>query len=235
MFARVLVVEDDVKVAHALEHGLATEQYAVTLASTGEEAFFQASSGTFDLVLLDVMLPARDGFEVVKALRARSVQTPVLMLTARDAVDDRVRGLDLGADDYLVKPFAFPELLARMRVLLRRGWSGERVRLTLADLEMDLVNRRATRAGRSLDLTTREFDVLAYLLRHAGELVSREMLARDVWKELARATPIDNVIDVHMVRIRRKLDSESPIKLIHTIRGVGFILGDPADKSAERP
>jgi two-component system, OmpR family, copper resistance phosphate regulon response regulator CusR len=222
--ARVLVVEDEMKVAHALQQGLAAEHYDVTIASTGEDAFFQASSKTFDLVVLDVMLPARDGFEVVKALRTRGVHTPVLMLTARDAVEDRVRGLDFGADDYLVKPFAFPELLARMRVLLRRGWAPERVRLSLADLDMDLVSRRVTRSGRSLDLTTREFDVLAYLLRHAGQLVSREMLARDVWKELARATPLDNVIDVHMVRIRRKVDSDSPVKLIHTVRGVGFIL-----------
>jgi DNA-binding response OmpR family regulator len=216
-------VEDEMKVAHALQQGLAAEHYDVTVASTGEDAFFQATSNTFDLVVLDVMLPARDGFEVVKALRARGVHTPVLMLTARDAVEDRVRGLDSGADDYLVKPFAFPELLARMRVLLRRGWAPD-VRLTLADLEMDLVNRQATRSGRPLELTAREFDVLAYLLRHAGQLVSREMLARDVWKEMARATPLDNVIDVHMVRIRRKLDGESPIKLIHTVRGVGFIL-----------
>ncbi len=224
MLSRVLVVEDEMKVAHALQKGLAAEHYDVTVASTGEEAFFQATTNAFDLVVLDVMLPARDGFEVVKALRARDVHTPVIMLTARDAVEDRVRGLDAGADDYLVKPFAFPELLARMRVLLRRGWLPERVRLTLADLEMDLVNRQATRSGRPLDLTAREFDVLAYLLRHAGQLVSREMLARDVWKEMARATPLDNVIDVHMVRIRRKLDTESPIKLIHTVRGVGFIL-----------
>jgi two-component system, OmpR family, copper resistance phosphate regulon response regulator CusR len=222
--ARVLVVEDDAKVAHALERGLTAEQYQVTIASTGEDGFFQASAAAFDLVILDVMLPARDGFEVVQALRHRDVHTPVLMLTARDAVDDRVRGLDVGADDYLVKPFAFPELLARMRVLLRRGWSPERARLGFADLQMDLVARTATRSGRPLDLTTREFDVLAYLLRHAGQLVSREMLARDVWKEPARATPLDNVIDVHIMRIRKKVDGDLPVKLIQTVRGVGFIL-----------
>jgi two-component system copper resistance phosphate regulon response regulator CusR len=222
--ARVLVVEDESKVAQALQRGLAAEHYDVTIAATGEDAFFRASSSAFDLVILDVMLPARDGFEVLKALRARGVHTPVLMLTARDAVEDRVRGLDCGADDYLVKPFAFPELLARMRVLLRRGWSPERARLAFADLEMDLVARTAVRAQRPLDLTTREFDVLAYLLRHTGQLVSREMLARDVWKEPARATPLDNVIDVHMVRIRRKVDGEAAVKLIQTVRGVGFIL-----------
>jgi two-component system copper resistance phosphate regulon response regulator CusR len=219
-----LVVEDEVKVAHALQRGLTAEQYDVTVACTGEDAFFQASSNGFDLVILDIMLPSRDGFDVLKALRTRGVHTPVLILTARDAVEDRVRGLDSGADDYLVKPFAFPELLARMRVLLRRGWSPERVRLALADLQVDLVTRRVTRSGRTLDLTTREFDLLAYLVRHAGQLVSREMLARDVWKEPSRATPLDNVIDVHMVRIRRKVDGDSPVKLIHTVRGVGFIL-----------
>jgi DNA-binding response OmpR family regulator len=221
----VLVVEDESKVAEALRRGLAAEHYDVTLAATGEDAFFQASSTTFDLVILDVMLPARDGFEVLRALRTRGVVTPVLMLTARDAVEDRVRGLDFGADDYLVKPFAFPELLARMRVLLRRASaSPERSRLSYADLQMDLVTRSARRAHQLLDLTAREFDVLAYLMRHAGQLVSREMLARDVWKEPARATPIDNVIDVHMMRIRRKVDGEAAVKLIQTVRGVGFIL-----------
>jgi two-component system, OmpR family, copper resistance phosphate regulon response regulator CusR len=225
---RVLIVEDDAKVAQALERGLAAEQYHITIAQSGEEGFFQASSMTFDLVLLDVMLPVRDGFEVLKALRTRGVHTPVLMLTARDAVEDRVQGLDFGADDYLVKPFAFPELLARMRVLLRRGRSPERAQLAFADLQMDLVARTVTRGGRPLDLTTREFDVLAYLLRHAGHLVSREMLARDIWKEPARATPLDNVIDVHMVRIRRKVDGDLPVKLIQTVRGVGFILREEA-------
>jgi DNA-binding response OmpR family regulator len=222
--ARVLVVEDEHKVAQALQRGLAAEHYDVTLAATGEGAFFLACSTTFDVVILDVMLPARDGFDVLRSLRARGLQTPVLMLTARDAVEDRVRGLDFGADDYLVKPFAFPELLARMRVLLRRGWSPERARLAFADLQMDLVARSVSRGGQPLDLTAREFDLLAYLLRHAGQLVSREMLARDVWKETARATPLDNVIDVHMMRIRRKVDGESPVKLIQTVRGVGFIL-----------
>jgi two-component system copper resistance phosphate regulon response regulator CusR len=221
---RVLIVEDDAKVAQALERGLAAEQYEIATAATGEEAFSQASSMAFDLVILDVMLPARDGFEVLKALRTRGVDTPVLMLTARDAVEDRVQGLDFGADDYLVKPFAFPELLARMRVLLRRGRAPERARLAYADLQMDLVARTVTRSERPLDLTTREFDVLAYLLRHAGYLVSREMLARDVWKEPVRATPLDNVIDVHMMRIRRKVDGDHEVKLIQTVRGVGFVL-----------
>ncbi len=224
MALRVLVVEDEAKVAEALRQGLAGEHYDVTVARTGEEGFFEASAASFDLLLLDVMLPGRDGLEVLRTLRSRGLQTPVLILTARDAVDDRVRGLDCGADDYLVKPFAFPELLARMRVLLRRGRPADAARLMLADLDMDLVTRRATRGTRELELTPREFDVLAYLLRHAGQLVSREMLVRDVWKEPSRATPLDNVIDVHMARLRRKVDVEDDHRLLHTVRGVGFML-----------
>jgi two-component system copper resistance phosphate regulon response regulator CusR len=223
---RVLVIEDEAKVAQALREGLEHEHYDVTIAETGEDGFFRASADAFDLVLLDVMLPGRDGLEVLRTLRTQGMRSPVLMLTARDTVEDRVRGLDAGADDYLVKPFAFPELIARMRVLLRRGRQAESTRLAVADLELDLVARQATRAGRDLELTAREFDVLAFLVRHAGQLVSRDMLAQDVWKEFARATPLDNVIDVHMARIRRKVDAEMPVKLIHTVRGVGFTLKD---------
>ena len=224
MAVRVLVIEDEAKVAQALREGLEHEHYDVTIAETGEDGFFRASAEAFDLVLLDVMLPGRDGLEVLRTLRTQGMRSPVLMLTARDAVEDRVRGLDAGADDYLVKPFAFPELIARMRVLLRRGRQADSTRLAVADLELDLVARQATRAGRDLELTAREFDVLAFLVRHAGQLVSREMLAQDVWKEFARATPLDNVIDVHMARIRRKVDADTPVKLIHTVRGVGFTL-----------
>jgi two-component system copper resistance phosphate regulon response regulator CusR len=221
---RVLVIEDETKVAQALRQGLEGEQYDVTIAHTGEDGFFRASSEPFDLVLLDVMLPGRDGLEILRTLRSQGMRSPVLMLTARDGVDDRVRGLDSGADDYLIKPFAFPELLARMRVLLRRGRQTDQTRLAIADLELDLVTRHAARGGHDLDLTAREFDVLAFLLRHAGQLVSRDMLAQEVWKELGRATPLDNVIDVHMTRIRKKVDTDSPVKLIHTVRGVGFTL-----------
>jgi DNA-binding response OmpR family regulator len=157
------------------------------------------------------------------------VQTPVLILTARDGVDDRVLGLDLGADDYLVKPFALPELLARIRALLRRGRGAEVLRLKAADLELDLVARRVMRDGRALELTAREFELLEYLLRHHGHVVSREMLAHDVWKEPRRATPIDNVIDVQVARLRRKVDFDGRARLIHTVRGVGFVLreGEP--------
>jgi two-component system, OmpR family, copper resistance phosphate regulon response regulator CusR len=225
---RVLVVEDEVKVAQALRQGLEGEQYDVTIAATGEDGFYRASSERFDLVLLDAMLPGRDGLEILRTLRTRGMSSPVLMLTARDGIEDRVDGLDSGADDYLVKPFAFPELLARMRVLLRRGRPTEPTRLSAADLELDLVGRRATRAGRGLDLTAREFDVLAFLLRHAGQQVSRDMLAREVWNGFSRATSLDNVIDVHMARIRKKVDTDFPVKLIHTVRGVGFTLRDGA-------
>ena len=219
----VLVIEDEKKVAAALERGLEAEHYEVTVAHTGEEGFFLLNETIFDLVLLDLALPGRDGIEILQTLRKRGLETPVLILTARDALEDRVLGLDSGADDYLVKPFAFPELLARIRALLRRGRKEEVLRLRLADLEMDLVTRTAKRGGRELDLTTMEFALLEYLLRHQGHVVSREMLARDVWKESARATPIDNVIDVHMTRLRRKVDEPFSVRLLRTVRGVGFI------------
>jgi DNA-binding response OmpR family regulator len=221
---RILVVEDEPKVARALQEGLAAEHYDVVVAQTGEEGFFYANAEIFDVVVLDLMLPGRDGIAVLTTLRRRGLQTPVLILTAKDAVDDRVLGLDSGADDYLVKPFAFPELLARIRALLRRGRGDQVLRLKAGDLEMDLVTRTVTRGHRVLELTAREFELLEYLLRHQNQLVSREMLSHDVWKEPARATPLDNVIDVHIARLRKKVDQEFATKLIHTVRGVGFIL-----------
>jgi DNA-binding response OmpR family regulator len=227
---RVLVVEDEPTVARALQDGLAAEHYDVVVAHTGEDGFFYANAETFDVVVLDLRLPGRDGLAVLATLRKRGLQTPVLILTARDAVEDRVLGLDSGADDYLVKPFAFPELLARMRALLRRGRVDQVLRLKAGDLEMDLVMRTVTRGHQVLELTAREFELLEYLLRHQHQLVSREMLSHDVWKEPARATPLDNVIDVHIARLRKKVDHEFATKLIHTVRGVGFILreGEPA-------
>jgi len=221
---RILVVEDERKVAQALREGLEAERYEVTLASTGEEGFFLANQQSFDLVLLDLMLPQRDGLNVLTILRKRGVNVPIFILTAKDAVEDRVQGLDLGADDYLVKPFAFPELLARIRVLLRRGRADPALKLQLADVEMDLLTRKVARAGRLLDLTPKEFDILEYLLRHPARVVSREMLARDVWHVTARATPLDNVIDVTIARLRRKLDDGFETKVLHTVRGVGFLL-----------
>jgi two-component system, OmpR family, copper resistance phosphate regulon response regulator CusR len=222
---RILVIEDEPKVARALREGLRGEQYEVDTAANGEDGFFRASTQAFDAIVLDVMLPGRSGLEILRTLRQQGHRTPVLILTARDTVDDRVVGLDGGADDYLVKPFAFAELLARLRALIRRGRGVEPIRLRVADLEIDPLTRRVTRAGEAIDLTAREHELLEFLLRHGGEIVSREMLARDVWKEPARGTPLDNVIDVHIARVRRKVDGEGRTKLIHTIRGVGFLLG----------
>jgi len=220
----ILVVEDEPKVAQALRRGLEAQHYRVTTAATGEEGYFLATTRAFDLILLDLMLPGRGGLEILAALREQHCPTPVLVLTARDAVEDRVAGLDRGADDYLVKPFAFPELLARIRALTRRGRVDEALRLNLADLELDRVTRRVARAGEKIELTAREFELLEYLMLHQGHTVSREMLARDVWRVNERATPLDNVIDVHIARLRRKIDAPFETKLIRTIRGVGFAL-----------
>jgi len=220
----VLVVEDERKLAHVVSSALQAEHYDVVVAATGEDGFYRASAELFDLVVLDLMLPGRNGLEILQKLRQRHIETPVLILTARDGVEDRVLGLDLGADDYLVKPFALPELLARIRALLRRGRPSEALRLKAGDLELDLVARRASRGDRAVELTGREFELLEYLLRHQGHLVSREMLARDVWKEPRRATPLDNVIDVQMARLRRKIDCDGTARLIHTVRGVGFVV-----------
>ena len=216
--------------ADALREGLEGEKYDVVVERTGENAFFRVNTETFDAVLLDLTLPGRDGLDILRALRARGLSTPVLVLTARDSLQDRVTGLDSGADDYLVKPFAFAELVARIRALVRRGRAAtDAPRLTLADLEVDLITRRVVRGGRLVDLTVREFELLEHLLRHHGQVVSRETLARDVWKEASRTTPLDNVIDVHIARLRRKVDVEPSAKLIHTVRGVGFMLreGEP--------
>jgi len=226
---RVLVVEDEMKVANALREGLEGERFEVIVERTGEGAFFRVNTETFDVILLDLTLPGRDGLEILQALRQRGVKTPVLVLTARDSLQDRVTGLDSGADDYLIKPFAFAELLARIRALVRRGRVAETPRLLVGDLEMDLVTRKVTRNALPVELTVREFELLEYLLRYHGQVVSRETLARDVWKETARTTPLDNVIDVHIARLRRKVDLDQSVKLIHTVRGVGFMLreGEP--------
>lgn len=226
---RILVVEDELKVANALREGLQGERYEVVVERTGESAFFRLTTEPFDAVLLDLGLPGRDGLEILKAMRERGIKTPVLVLTARDSLQDRVLGLDTGADDYVVKPFAFAELVARVRALVRRGRAAESPRLTAADLEVNLITRKVARGGRPVELTVREFELLEYLLRHQGQVVSRESLARDVWKETARTTPLDNVIDVHIARLRRKVDADQPTRLIHTVRGVGFMLheGEP--------
>ena len=225
---RILIVEDETKLAQALKESLEYEGFDVDIAHTGEDGFFLVNERHFDLILLDVMLPGRDGFDVLSTLRKRDLQTPVLILTAKDTVEDRVSGLDRGADDYLVKPFAVPELLARIRAMLRRGRGEQRaVVLKAADLEMNVVTRDVLRGGQAIDLTAKEFELLEYLLRRQGTVVTREMLARDVWNVSVRAVPLDNVIDVHMTQLRKKIDQGFAYPAIHTIRGVGFILREP--------
>ncbi len=226
---QILVVEDERKLASALKEGLEADDYSVLIAQTGEEGFYLLCKQPFDLAILDVMLPGRDGFEILSTLRARGLRIPILLLTARDQIEDRVQGLDRGADDYLVKPFAFPELLARVRALLRRGNSDAAAKTKIADLEIDVNNRLVTRAGQKIELTAREYELLEYLFRHQGRVVSREMIARDIWKEVARQTPLDNVIDVHIAHLRRKIDDQFKSKLVHTVRGLGFVLREERD------
>ncbi len=225
---RLLIVEDDVKTANALKTGLEKESFTVAVARTGEDGFYLLNTESFDAVVLDWMLPGRDGIEILKTLRARGTRTPVLLLTARDTVDDRVLGLESGADDYLVKPFAFAELVARIHSLLRRAAPAEPLRKSVADLVVDLEIRRVSRTGKAIELTPREFNLLAFLLREPGQVVTREMLAKEVWAETNRVTPLDNVIDVHVAHLRKKIDDGHAIKLLHTVRGVGFVLREEA-------
>lgn len=222
---RVLVVEDEQKTRDSLVEGLGLESWHVAPAANGQEAIALSEREAFDLVVLDWMLPDRDGIEVLQHLRSRGQHMPVLMLTARTTLNDRVIGLDSGADDYLPKPFAFAELLARCRALLRRpSWNSSRL-LRCADLQLDTRARVAVRAGQEIALTPREVDVLEYLLRYQGQIVTREMLERDVWKQPHRMTSLDNVIDVQMMRLRRKVDTAGAERLIHTLRGVGYRIG----------
>jgi len=238
MMTRVLIIEDDAVIARGLADGLGQEAFGVKTVGTGDDALRSLAAQIPDLIVLDWMLPGADGMAILRWLRERGTRVPVLLLTARDAVEDRVEGLETGADDYLAKPFAFAELLARIRALLRRSNAhAEPWRRTLADLEVNFETRLVTRGGQLLELTPREFDLLAYLIRRAGEVVSRDELAREVWREVNRATPIDNVIDVHAARLRRKLD-EAPTaktdvlpKLLHTVRGVGFVLREEPPRS----
>lgn len=227
---RILVIEDEQKLGRAIQEGLQADRYTVSLAHTGEDGYYLVQTESFDLIILDILLPGRNGLEILGTIRKHGFRTPVLLLTAQDSVDDRVRGLDTGADDYLVKPFAFPELLARVRALGRRGSTEATAnRLTIADLELDISARSVSRAGQDLDLTTREFELLEYLVRHRDHVVSREMLARDVWKEADRHTPFDNVIDVQVARLRRKVDDRFNQKLVQTVRGVGFVLREEGE------
>jgi two-component system copper resistance phosphate regulon response regulator CusR len=222
---RLLIIEDERKVLRSLERGLQSEGYEIATAATGEQGYERALTQSFDCLVLDLMLPGRDGLEVLADLRRAGKKTPVLVLTARDAIEDRVLGLDTGADDYLVKPFAFAELLARLRALLRRA-SGERDTVLRADdLEMNLLERHVRRGREEIILTRREFELLHYLLEHKNKIVTRDMLGRDVWKEPGYA--LTNVIDVFITLLRRKVERPGTRPLIQTLRGIGYRLSDP--------
>ena len=222
--ARVLIVEDQKKLLQSLRRGLEEEGYEVLAAATGEDGYYLAMTGSPDVIILDLMLPGRDGLRILQDLRIQGYAKPVLILTARDTIDDRVAGLDGGADDYLVKPFAHAELLARLRALLRRDVSGRELILRADDLEMDLLARRVMRNGAELDLTRREFELLEYLLRHKNAAVTRDMIAREVWKEATGAPT--NAIDVYVTLLRKKVERPGSRQLIHTVRGVGYALRD---------
>jgi two-component system copper resistance phosphate regulon response regulator CusR len=219
---RILVVEDEKKTAAFLAKGLREAGFAVDLARDGETGLEQARATKFDLLIVDIMLPRKDGWELVAELRGDRVRTPILFLTARDSVRDRVKGLELGADDYLVKPFAFSELLARVRSVLRRSPQGQAEHLSIDDLEIDMGRHKATRSGIRLNLTPKEFLLLAHLVRSAGEVVSRAEIAEHVW-DIGFKTDT-NVVDVVVRRLRAKVDDPFKTKLIHTIRGVGYVL-----------
>jgi DNA-binding response OmpR family regulator len=226
--SKILIVEDDRKMLTALVSGLEAEGYEVTSAQSGEEGFFLAHKHRPDLMLLDLTLPHRNGLEILKQLRGEGVDIRVLILTSHNTVEDRVEGLRFGADDYLGKPFSFPELLARIDALLRRMLVAQEAGpLRIGDLSIDARSRVASRGQQALELTPREFDVLLYLAENRSRTVSREMLARDVWRETSRFTPIDNVIDVQIARLRRKVDDPFAMKLLQTVRGLGFCLREP--------
>jgi len=219
---RVLVVEDERALAEFIRKGLKENGYAVDVANDGDEGELLAATETYDAIILDIMLPGQSGFEVIRKLRADGVSTPTLFLSARDGLDDRVTGLDLGADDYLVKPFAFPELLARLRALGRRSASMAPVELTCGDLTMDVVHRNVARAGKEIELTPKEFGLLEYLLRRQGETVTRTAIIEHVWD--MHFDSFSNVLDVLVNRLRNKVDAPFGRPLIHTVRGVGYVL-----------
>ena len=217
---RILVVEDEWRIAAFIKRGLEEERYAVDVARDGEEALDWAAVVDYDLILLDVLLPKRDGIEVCRVLRSQGSQVPILMLTARDAVEDRIRGLDSGADDYLVKPFAFQELLARIRALWRRSGDVKTTRLQVGDLVLDTIAHRADRDGKIIELTAREYALLEFLMRHPGQVLSRTRIAEHVWNYDFYST--SNVVDVYIRYLRRKVDKGFDEKLIKTVRGVGY-------------
>ena len=227
---RLLVAEDDPLLAHSLAKGLREHAYAVDVAADGESALVQAVLNDYDAILLDIMLPKRDGLEVARALRRRDVQAPILMLTARDRTGDKVTGLDAGADDYLTKPFEFEELLARLRALHRRTRVLSPEVLSVADLVVDTRSRTARRGGQLLPLTTKEYVMLEYLTRHAGEVVTRADITAHVWDE--NHDPLSNTLEVYIGRLRRKLEQAGATPLLHTRRGAGYLLAAPSDDDA---
>lgn len=226
--SKILIIEDDRKMSAALVSGLEAAGYEVVAASSAEEGFFLVHSLRPDLLLLDLTLPQRNGLDVLRQIRKEGMDLRVLILTSHNTVEDRVEGLKTGADDYLGKPFSFPELTARIDALLRRFLTPSPSSfVVVGDLSINTKNRTASRNGEQLELTAREFDLLLYLAQNRGRTVSREMLAKDVWQENSRFTPLDNVIDVQMARLRKKLDDPFEVKLLQTIRGLGFSLREP--------
>jgi len=223
---RILVVEDQEKVAQFIVKGLREERFAVDHASTGIEGVSMAQGGEYDVIVLDILLPGKNGFDVVAELRAGGLATPVLMLTAKARVEDRVHGLNAGADDYLVKPFDFAELLARVRALIRRRERGRPVPLSVADLVLDPISHDVTRAGQRVDLTSKEFALLEFLMQNRGRVVTRTSLIEHVWD--MHFDSDTNVVDVHIHHLRAKLDGPFPAKLIHTVRGVGYVIREDA-------
>lgn len=226
---RILLVEDDARVARFVARALREQAYAVDVVGNGDDALYQVAINTYDAVILDVMIPGRDGFEVCRELRATHAAIPVLMLTARDAVEDRITGLDIGADDYLTKPFEVGELLARVRALLRRGSELRPATIKVADLELDTRGQQARRGGRLITLTTKEYALLEYLARNAGRVIGREEISEHVWDETF--DPFSNLIEVYINRLRRKVDESFDVPLIHTRRGAGYLLQAPSDES----
>jgi two-component system copper resistance phosphate regulon response regulator CusR len=227
---RLLLVEDDARIARFVAKGLREQAYAVDVVATGDDALYQAAVNTYDMVILDVMIPGKDGFAVCRELRKAGQRVPILMLTARDAVEDRIAGLDHGADDYLTKPFEFRELLARLRALLRRSGELRPAKITIGDLVLDTGAQSASRAGRAMTLTAKEYALLEYLARNAGRVVGRAEIAEHVWDETF--DPFSNLIEVYINRVRRKIDADSPKPLLQTRRGAGYVLGTASDLSA---
>ena len=236
---RILVVEDDTRLSSFIRRGLREQHYTVDVAKDGEEALFLAQTETYDLIVLDLVLPKRTGIDVIRTLRGDRVTIPILILTGRDRLQDKVDGLDAGADDYLTKPFGFAELLARVRALLRRRSDMVPTVLRLADLELDTLRHKAKRSDKPLRLTSREYALLEFFMRNANQLVTRTTLAEHVWEQ--DFDPLSNVIDVHIARLRHKIDEDYAVKLLKTVRGSGYILQDPsvpesaAAEASEKP